>query len=84
MTRASPADYTDDELVVRAAVRRERRTRMKVGEKAILGAVATVLREERAARDQAVDELRATIAALQARIETLEREPARRLRAVGE
>jgi len=53
--------------------------------KAVLSAMAQVLREERTARRKSDDQLRATIATLQERIEQLERrQPASRPRAVGE
>ena len=81
MTRASP-DYDDDELTVRSV--RERKTTMRLGEKAILSAVGVILSEERDAREKYAAEMLATIAALQARIEALERVmPASRLRAIG-
>jgi uncharacterized protein YhaN len=82
MTRTSPDDYTDAEFVMRGV--RERKPQMQLDQKSILGAVGILLGEQIKAREQAVAELKATIAALQNRIEQLEQRPGRALRAVGE
>ena len=84
MTRERPI-YDEDELTARAAPVRERKsTTMRLDAKAILGAVAVIVKEERAARDKAIAELTARIERLETRIaEQEQRAPGRGLRAVG-
>jgi cell division protein FtsB len=58
---------------------------MRLDAKAIMGAVATIVKEDRAKQAAINDELRATITTLEARIEAIEqRGPSRSLRAVNE
>jgi hypothetical protein len=81
MTRTSWKHYDDAELAGCGAIPqpppvREKGKAMHLGEKAILSAVAIIIREQR-------DEHRKAIAALEARIEALERETPKRLRAVN-
>jgi hypothetical protein len=81
MTRLTPR-LDLDEPVTRTV---ERKTTMLLGERAILSATATIVRELRDENRKAVAELQTTIAAFEARLDALEREaPAKRLRAVGE
>lgn len=57
---------------------------MLLDQKAITSAVAILLREQRDESQKAIAELMLRLETLQARIETLEREPpGKRLRAVG-